>query len=68
MQEAKVWYTVPSWKKPVWYSLTYPTLFDDNIDNLEKHTFGVRNMEAGCVAAGLDNAGVPLRLILSNLE
>jgi hypothetical protein len=32
----QVWYSAASWEKPVWYSLTVGTVFDDVMARLEK--------------------------------
>lgn len=67
-QSALTWYSVGAWKKPVWYTLTYSTLFDDNIANLEKVNVGEYVFETGVCVPGLDNFKSKARDVIRNLE
>ncbi len=50
---SQVWYSAGSWKKPVWYILTYGTLFDEVIAGLEKKNVSVNWIDYEWIEAGL---------------
>ncbi len=49
----QVWYLAASWEKPVWYSTTISTVFDDVIARLEKKNVSTNWINYEWIKAGL---------------
>ena len=67
LRTAFSWYTVAAWKKPVWYVLTYGTMFDDVIARLEKKNVSVNWIDYEWIEAGLADH-TPLDDVLARLQ
>lgn len=61
------WYTVAAWKKPVWYTLTYSTTFDEVIANLEKKNISFCIWTTGIWKLGIWEHGL-FDEVIQNLE
>lgn len=68
VHSALTWYTVASWKKPVWYSLTYSVMFDDVIARLEKVNVGGVYWQPGTFQPGMWEHDTPYHKVLEKLK